>query len=350
MNDTALLLRDAVARLLGDVLSREIRQAAAQGDWQTLWQAADELGLPTLLVPETAGGSGVTLTEAFAVLEQLGQFAVPCPLAETMIANRLLHSHGLPLPAGALALAPVLAHQPPLQLQRTAAGWQLNGELHGVPWGRQVAAIVTVAHSADAAMLCLITQAGLRTAAAENLAGEARDSVYFADTGLAPQHVVQLAGADLLWHSGALLRCVQIAGALSAVLTLSVDYAQERKQFGRPIARFQAIQQQLATLASETSAARAAARRAFMSLDTPAPFAVAAAKIYAGRAASQAAAIAHQVHGAIGFTREYQLQLLTRRLWAWREEFGNESWWGERLGRQLAAAGADTLWPQLAAD
>jgi acyl-CoA dehydrogenase len=350
MNDTTLLLSDAVARLLGDVITRQSRQAAAQGDWQALWLAADELGLPALLVPEAAGGSGVTVAEAYPVLEQLGQFAVPCPLAETIVANRLLHTHALPLPGGAMALAPLLPQQPPLRLQPLADGWQLDGELHGVPWGRQVNAIVAVAHSAEDAMLCLITGDAQRTAAAENLAGEARDSVYLAATALPAGPVVKLADADTLCYSGALLRCAQISGALSGVLTLTVNYAQDRKQFGRPIAKFQAIQQQLATLASEASAAQAAARRAFLTLDQPAPFAVAAAKIYAGRAASQAAAIAHQVHGAIGFTREYELQQLTRRLWAWREEFGNESWWAERLGRQLAAAGADALWPQLAAD
>ena len=149
--------------------------------------------------------------------------------------------------------------------------------------------------------------------------------------------------------AGALVRSCQMAGAVSAVLDLCVTYANERVQFGRPIGRFQAIQQQMALMAGEAAAAGVAAQDACRIVDAGGDLiaAAAAAKIRTGEAAGKAANIAHQVHGAIGFTDEYRLHQLTRRLWAWRSEFGTESVWAAMLGRLVAARGADKLWPDL---
>ena len=69
------------------------------------------------------------------------------------------------------------------------------------------------------------------------------------------------------------------------------------------------------------------------------------AKLRVGEAAGTGAAIAHQVHGAMGFTYEHSLHHATRRLWAWREEFGNETHWATQLGHMVAERGADELWP-----
>jgi acyl-CoA dehydrogenase len=139
-----------------------------------------------------------------------------------------------------------------------------------------------------------------------------------------------------------------MAGAMEAALELSTRYANDRVQFGRPIGKFQAIQQQMALLAEEVAAALVAVETAAVAVAearASAEFAVAAAKIRAGMAAGRVAEIAHQVHGAIGFTEEHFLHYLTRRLWSWRDEFGDESWWALALGQQVAAAGADGLWP-----
>ena len=140
-----------------------------------------------------------------------------------------------------------------------------------------------------------------------------------------------------------------MAGALEAVLALTVQYANDRVQFGRPIGKFQAVQQQLAVLAENVAAAgviAAAAVEAAAGKGDPA-FAIAVAKARVGEAAGKVAEIAHQVHGAIGFTHEHRLHHLTRRLWSWRDEFGVESEWQQELGRLAAARGADGLWPLL---
>ena len=139
-----------------------------------------------------------------------------------------------------------------------------------------------------------------------------------------------------------------MAGALEASLALAVQYANDRVQFGRPIGKFQAIQHLLAVLAGQVAASSAAADAAVEASGSAADeFMVAVAKARIGEAAGKSAEIAHQVHGAMGFTREHNLHYVTRRLWSWRDEFGNESHWQVRLGRMVAAKGADALWPTL---
>jgi acyl-CoA dehydrogenase len=125
---------------------------------------------------------------------------------------------------------------------------------------------------------------------------------------------------------------------------MTVNYANERRQFGRPIAAFQAVQQHLVGIAQETSLVNAAVDGAARA---PCAFEIAAAKALASRAALAATRAAHQVHGAMGMTREYPLHHFSRRLWAWRSEYGDEQHWAARLGRAVAAAGADRLYPAL---
>ena len=143
-----------------------------------------------------------------------------------------------------------------------------------------------------------------------------------------------------------------MAGALERVVDLSVQYANEREQFGKQIGKFQTIQHYLAEMAGEAAAAGGALDTALdvatSSADTEQHILViAAAKAYAGRAVNTVNRLAHQIHGAIGFTDEHRLQYSTRRLWAWRDEFGSESEWATVLGRAIASGGGDALWPVL---
>jgi hypothetical protein len=154
--------------------------------------------------------------------------------------------------------------------------------------------------------------------------------------------------AETKFRAMALARAGQMAGAISAALTLSVEYTRQRQQFGKPLAAFQAIQQQLAVLAEEAAASRAAAAAAAHAADRgEAIFEIASAKLRCNIAAGQAASIAHQVHGAIGFTMEYDLQKFTRPLWMWRSEYGNDRHWSDVIGKMASARGADGFWPAL---
>jgi acyl-CoA dehydrogenase len=260
-----------------------------------------------------------------------------------MLAGWLLAAAGLAQPAGPLTVAPVRAGDT-LTAARDGARWRLQGRASRIPWAAKSAAIVVLARAGDRTVVALAAPGDCRIAGGANLAGEPRDDVDFA--GAPADGALASVDAAALRSLGAVMRSAQIAGALQAVLEQSVRYATERVQFGRPIGRFQAVQQNLAMLAGQAAAATAAAEAGIEAAarDLASP-AVAAAKIRAGEAASLGAAIAHQVHGAIGFTQEYPLNLLTRRLWSWRDEFGNEAHWARALGGAVAAAGADRLWP-----
>ena len=234
----------------------------------------------------------------------------------------------------------------------------LNGRLRAVPQAKGAGHIAVVAErETGGAAVALVAAGAARIADGTGLAGDALNAVHF--DGVRPLTVKDAApglDSEALMMMGAAVRAMQMAGALEAILDLSVAYANERVAFGRPIAKFQAVQHNLARLAGEVAAALAAAGSAADALaGAQVPFGegvfleAASAKIRVGEAAGDGAAIAHQVLGAIGFTREHVLHRFTRRLWAWRDDFGNESQWAVRLGNMVAAKGADALWPMLAA-
>lgn len=146
-----------------------------------------------------------------------------------------------------------------------------------------------------------------------------------------------------------------MAGAMGQALALSVDHVNTRQQFGRPLGKFQAVQQSLAVMACEVRAVEAAAAALAARLDAveldpaAADFEIAASKLRANRAVGVVTAIAHQVHGAIGFTAEYELNRVTIPLMRWRSEHGNDAYWAARLGRQVAGLGGQGLWEALTA-
>nr|WP_211105727.1 acyl-CoA dehydrogenase family protein [Azospirillum melinis] len=359
VSDTSQILVDTATRLFEEQFTARQRVTAESGQWlDAQWQAVEDMGLPLALVPEEAGGFGLPVVEALDLIRLVGAFAVPLPLAETMLANRILANAGLELPGGPLTLAPVRPEDR-LTLVRRDGGWLLSGTAHRVPWGR-VAATVVLARCDDPcddagqdgqsfAALVPAGQAG--TAPDVNLANEPRDSLRF-ETLLPAESVAPSPGiAPAELHAlGAAVRSIAMAGALGRVLAMTTAYANERSQFGRPIGKFQAIQQHLAVLAGQAAAARAAGDIAAEAVaQGGALLPIAAAKLRCGEAAGVAAAIAHQVHGAMGFTHEHSLHFFTKRLWSWRDEFGGEGEWGRLIGREVARAGADGLWPLVTA-
>jgi acyl-CoA dehydrogenase len=168
-----------------------------------------------------------------------------------------------------------------------------------------------------------------------------------------PEAILESSGAKNIELFSAMLLAAKMAGALQSALDLSIEYTRQRQQFGKPLASFQAIQQQLAVFAEETAAANMAAAAAFRAADLvgekggDAWFEIACAKLRANQAARIATGIAHQVHGAMGFTAEYRLQHLTRRLWQWGSEHGNERHWADRIGARIAARGPENFWPDM---
>ncbi|MBO0712257.1 MAG: acyl-CoA dehydrogenase, partial [Acetobacteraceae bacterium] len=198
----------------------------------------------------------------------------------------------------------------------------------------------------------LLPPGAFEASADENLAREPRDTLSFSHTLPAAQVRPAATGLGLLQLRavGAAMRSLQMAGALMRIAAIATQYAQERVQFGRPIGKFQAVQHNLAVLAGQTAAAIAAADLAAEAVaDGVRLLPIAAAKSRTGEASGLGASIAHQVHGAIGFTYEHSLHFSTKRLWSWRDEFGNETEWNLFVGRHVATAGADRLWDEITA-
>ncbi len=311
-----------------------------------LWPALEEAGLTRAAIPEAQGGAGADLGDAMAILRVAGGEALAAPLAETMLAGWMLATSGLAVPPGKLTLAPA-AHGPLPRLAREGTQWRLSGTARFVPWAREASCIAVLAEGDGKLYVARAGLSGNAATRGDNLAGEPRDEVCFdalAIEAAAPAGI----GRDEPWLMGALARAAAMAGALDAVRDLTVRYCGERQQFGRPIGKFQAIQQQVAELAAHAAAAGATVDAAAAASERgTAPFEIAVAKARTSEAAGLAASIAHQVHGAMGFTREHRLNLYTRRLWSWRDEFGDESYWWNWLGRTAAQLGGDGLWPFL---
>jgi acyl-CoA dehydrogenase len=342
------MLRETADRLFQAHCDTATQRAADQGTWPAaLWTAVEDAALHRALVPEEAGGFGVAVTDALSLLRVAGAHALPLPLAETMLAGWLLAQAGLTIPDGPMSLGPVRDGET-LTLVTAEGGWHLSGTLTRIPWARDVATLAVLAQQDGQLWIALVDRNSWSVEHGENVAREPRDSVRF--DGVVRAAAPSTITPPDLKALGAATRTQQIAGALTRLTEMTTQYAQERVQFGRPIGKFQAVQQSLAVMAGQTAAAVAGADIAADAVaDGVKILPIAAGKARAGEAAGIAASIAHQVHGAIGFTFEHNLHFLTRRLWSWRDEFGNDAAWNQLLGHHMAAAGADRLWAEITA-
>jgi alkylation response protein AidB-like acyl-CoA dehydrogenase len=348
------IIVDTASRIFADLCEPATINAAEEGEWpKALWDALEENGLTLTWVPDALGGAGAEALDGFAVLRAAGRAAAPVPLAETLLAGWILAQAGIEVPPGPMTIAPVFEDG---HIELLPEG-SLRGRSRQVPFARNAEHIAVLAYQNGTASVALVPVAGLAISQGTSLAGEPQDTVSF--DGAHPARVAAApAGLDTigLVQLGAAARAQQMAGALEHILDQSVQWSLDRVQFGRPIAKFQAVQHNLAMLAGEVAAAGAAADAAAEAIarhgvgNEQTAAQVAIAKYRVGEAAGTGAAIAHQVHGAMGFTYEHSLHHATRRLWAWREEFGNETHWATQLGHMVAAKGADALWPFVAAN
>jgi acyl-CoA dehydrogenase len=351
MDELSNIILEQANRLFQEHATKDALAAADRGHWpEALWQAIENAGLPLALVPEEAGGVGLSLHDAATVIRRAAYYAVPAPLAETMIANQLWAEAGGNLANGAVTIAPVLLGDR-LSLGRDGGRVVLNGIARHVPWGLQADNMLAFTQDeGGAAFLCLLPRTSTQsTVHRRNIAFEPRECLTF-DGVVIPNDRIRPAPAHLnaLLPYGAAIRVQQMVGGMECCLDYALTYANERIQFGRPIGKFQAIQHMLAIATGHFAAASASAdallesRR--LSEDV---FAIAIAKARVGEAAGHVSAICHQVHGAMGFTQEHPLHFVTRRLWSWRDEFGGESYWQEWIGRTICKKGGEGLWPSL---
>jgi acyl-CoA dehydrogenase len=347
--------RDLVVETVRDILAaHEPFVLTPERQWDAaLWSVLAESGLTGVGLPEERGGSGGDLTDAVAIVRTLAAGAAAVPAAEQLlVAGPAVVAADLDLPPVEQPMTFAIADAVVAHASDDGDGpgrFTLTGTATDVAWAGVAHHLAVLANGPAGPVLALVDVSATEATSAVNLAGEPRGSYVFEEAA-ASGALLTARQAGQLRARFALARAVQLAAALEQVLAWTVQYAGERQQFGRPLGKFQAIQMELAEMAGEVTAVTALTDAAVQAEAAgavdPVP-AAAAAKVRAGAAVEVVARLAHQVHGAIGFTQEHKLHHLTRRLWAWRDEAGSELHWSRVLGAELLAAGGDGLWPAL---
>jgi hypothetical protein len=318
--DTRQLIIDTAEKIFADHCQKSLLDAAEQGAFpQDLWDKIVENGFHQI----GSFGSGTEAADLYAFLKVCGRFSVPLPMAEVLLSNQWLAT-------GVTASKTDFA----------SIGRRNGDSINQVPWGRKATKVLGVV--ADSNKVLVMDTPSVNDTGS-NLAGEAHDTFLLAGT----EREIEVEESP--FAQMALARTNLMAGGLQAVLDLGLQFASERSQFGRSISKFQAVQHSLAVVAAEVAAAQRAADAAVDALGTDRFIdEVSASKARVGEAVGIVAEQVHQVHGAMGFTYEHRLHHFTRRLWAWRDEWGNEFYWQAKLGSRLAAMGAEKVWGYIA--
>jgi acyl-CoA dehydrogenase len=289
------------------------------GELPSCWPVLVELGLPLAGIDEARGGSGGSVADLAVLARALGRHAISTPLIESAVASWVV----------AAARGHVGA-----ALRTVAADGQAG-------WARHADEIVL--YRDGSAMLADARIPGVVAGRAENAAGEPVDEVRPLASALVPLRSAPPAGAAAA--RAGLLRAAALAGAAEGAYELTRAHVTTREQFGKPLVRIPAVAANLAMVKAALIECDAALARA--TEDSLASVAV--ARVIAGRAATQTARIAHQLHGAIGVTAEYPLHRFTRRLWAWRDADTTEHGWSVLLGGLAVAGGEEVFWDDLTA-
>ena len=352
MAESENIVVETAEKIFADLADAQTINSDKTGSWKApLWQALSEAGLPLAWVPDDLGGSGASLAEGFGVLNAAGRFAIAVPLAETMLAGWLLAQAKIASPEGEMTVIPA---SPKDRITLNTDG-SLSGRARSVPFAKAARHFAVLAHGNSGISIALVDAAKGRVESGLNVGYDNSDTVTL--DNVQPMTIKPAPkGFDqtTLMLMGGVVRSLQIAGALESMLDISVRYSNERVAFEKKISKFQAVQHNLARLAGESAAALAAATSAAdaianaTSFDDAIYLEAASAKIRCAEAAEKGGAIAHQVHGAIGFTMEHILHRYSLRALAWRDDFGSESHWAVELGKRVAARGADELWPLVA--
>ena len=317
------LLLESFTSFLSDHAGPEAARAAERGGNTDRAEAAlYESGFLDALVPEAEGGAGLSCADILPLLLAAGEHLLAFPLAETMVARALLAASGLQAPPDR-----------PILLWPTAAGGVLRSALPPACSG---------------APLALLQRGDILSLVPTRPLDRDRDPfrlpVAEIDSAGQPLLSFRLPGVNLLlWAAG--ITAALMAGAMARLLAMSVTHVNERQQFGRALAKFQAVQQQVSVMAERAVAARMAAMGGLaVSPATlrPDPLRVAIAKVVTGEAASICMAVGHAVHGAIGMSEEHDFGLYTRRLKRWQLCFGSHSFWSGQIGVARLASQAAT--------
>lgn len=333
-------------------LVREVEEEK-QGYAGELWRRMAELGWMGLAVPEEFGGSGGSFFDVCLLVEELGRALAPVPFVAVTLCEYALLEGGseaqrerfLPrLTSGELKMTVAVDENElmvdPWSLQTRAVRdgnhYVLDGTKNFVPYATVADAFLVAARTGAAgddslSLLIVERQApGVEVSPLSAIASDGLGQVSFSRIRLARDHLLEPEGNGWsrlknLYQRGAILKCAEMVGGAQWVLDRTVEYAKERVQFDRPIGSFQAIQHRCANMAMSADGARFVTYQAawLQSENLACEREVAIAKAWASEAYTRICLDSHQAHGAIGFTKDYDLQLYTRRAKAAEVTFGD---------------------------
>lgn len=344
MSEMKEMILDVVERMLKEKVHKDLVDTIEQGKWAPeVWQLFEENGMTAVAITEENGGAGGDLEDLLNIVRLTGKYAAPIPFMETTLANYLLQSTNLQV-IGELATY-MLSDNQAYMLEDN----KITGEAIQIPWARHTKHLVTFANSAEGTHLVEIDLSQAEIIPGSNLASEPRDTVKFHNATVSQVSAV-LSFSDI--HAMTILETAfQLAlmtGAVDKINDLTVHYTKEREQFGRPIHRFQLVQQHIVQLAGETAVALAAFNNVTDALlKDRQSNEIAYARIRFEEIMQIVTTISHQVHAAIGTTHEHSLHQYTRRLWSWRDEGANTSYWTDLLATQLLENSGNSLWAYL---
>ena len=299
-----------------------------------LWQQLDSLGLIRLTGAEGDGGSGAGWAEAAELITAAVRHGVHLPLAEhDLLACWLIDQVSGPA-------EPVL---------HTLCQLAPGASTGLAPWAGEVERLAVLWHGDEGHRLAQVDTASVQITHGTNMIGEPRDRVTV-DVSTLQGVSVPPEMAAVVGRKSAMVRAVQVCAALDHAVALSIEHAASRVQFGRPLAKFQAIQNLIADAAAEAALARIATEAAVnTAIDSNwraacLDFQIAVARSCAGQASLVVTRNAHQVHGAMGTTIEHRLHEYTRSALAWRSEFGSARFWDLQVADLASAGGRSGLW------
>ncbi|HWL13641.1 MAG TPA: acyl-CoA dehydrogenase family protein [Ureibacillus sp.] len=341
MSEMKDMIVEVVERIFKEKVEKETVDLLEADAWsQEVWEVILENEIDKVAVTEAHGGAGGDYEDLFQLYRLMGKYAVPIPFIEHTLANLALEFANLPPQT---ELSTVHLATKPLDVKEGKA----SGILKHVPWARYAEKLVTLATEQGRPSLILLDLKDAQVQNQTNLAAEPRDNVAFTDATILANHPLTDEQLKFLQQLQTAATVSKMAGAIDRAFELSVQFSKEREQFGRPIHRFQLVQQHLAILAGEQALSAAALENIIAALQREeAGDEIAFARLKLDDASRIVATSAHQVHAAIGVTHEHRLHHYTRRLWAWRDEDFHAKYWKKELAKKLLHS-SNTLWETL---
>ena len=326
--------RSALRELIADLAAAD-PAATAAGELPAAWGNIRELGLDSIGVTEESGGSGGTLAHLAVIVDALGEAGMGLPIIEVATARWVLALAGVSMDTAL-----------PIVVLTDDAAQPLV--LRGVPWARS-ADVLIVYSKCGAPRAYELGKQAVKLAGDTNLAGEQRDTINISDTS--SLELVGAPSADAVRARLGLLWAAALTGAVRGAYNKTRDHVRTREQFGAPLIKIPAVASALANFRTQLLLAETAVARAVDALHGPDEYAdtssVASARIVAASSATEAARLAHQLHGAMGVTHEDGLHRLTTRLWAWQDAVTSEREWSNLLGETAINGGEEFVWSEL---